>query len=266
MSAICELAYSPFSKNTGDSQGFSIQYIISGTDDVNEAYDALRSEAPTRLGTLYPHQYDVKPRQDADDLFDGEVSYQPNKPSTEPTYNIEIGVAQAKFTQSLMTVARYGVAGQPIPNFQGAIGVTKEGVEGCDVQVPSMIWNERHIISNNRIANAFIQQIFVCCARMNDSQFRIFARGEALFLGATLAQSKEVDGWEGNFRWAGSPNAVGLSVGNITIAEKLGHDYLWIRYQESTSAGSSVKIPKSAFVERVYQFTDMNALRLEDPT
>ena len=159
-----------------------------------------------------------------------------------------------------------GVPSTKIPNFNGAIGVTKDGVEGCDVNVPSLTWTEHQLLPSSQITKAYILTIFNLSARMNADQWRIFAKGEALFMGASLQQSQGREGWTGDFRWIGSPNAVNIPVGNITVAAKLGHDYLWARYQDAVSNGNAVKIPKFVFVERVYTFGDMNTLRLQDPT
>ena len=259
----CTLDFNPISQTVGDSRDFTIQYTISNQPDIDAATALLQKTAPTRVGIMWPHHYSVEPI--ASGTWTGKAIYQPAKPLDKPTFSIEIGTASVKATQSLQTMGRYGTDSS-VPDFKGAIGVTKEGVEGVDIMVPTITWNERQLLPNSQVNQSYIKTLLNTTAKMNDAQFRIFASGEALFLGGTLAQSTERDGWEANFRWLGSPNDSNIAVGGITVAQKLGHDYLWIKYNENSSNGATVKIPKYAFVERVYKMASMDALNLQDPT
>lgn len=265
MAITVDLKPQPFSKSGGDSSEQKILYVVSGTGDQDEAYNALVAEAPLRLGPMYPHLYTVEPLSDIS--WDGTVTYQVNKPTDEPVFSIEIGTANTKITQSLQTVGSYALPGQTPPDFKGAINVTKDGVDGVDIVLPSFSWSERHLIPSSRVNRDYLDTLFFATGCMNDDTFRQYDRGEILFMGCTLAQSRDQDGWEGNFRWVGSRNASNLLVGGITVTEKLGHDYLWVLYDEQTTPdGRTRKLPKSVFVERVYQFTSMDDLRLDDPT
>jgi len=64
------------------------------------------------------------------------------------------------------------------------------------------------------------------------------------------------------FRFACSPNATGLVVGDITGIDKLGWDYLWVRYAtyEDSSGRSLVQRPASVHVDRVLVPSDYSAL------
>ena len=263
MSATCKLKSNPFGGTVGDESTFSLEFVISGTDVYEEAKDSLIREAPSRVGVMYPRTYTVGSKDGADDVWEGKVEYTYGKPQTDPTFTIEINTATAKFTTSLQTIQGYGAL--PIPDYKGSIGVTKDSVEGVDAMVPAITWMESHPVPASRVTDDYVKMLFVLTARMNASQFRIFAPGEALFLGVTLKQSSERDAWDGQFKWVGSPNAENFQVGGITIAEKLGHDYLWIRYTEDESNGATVKVPKHVFIERIYQFGEMDNIRLDDP-
>jgi len=95
----------------------------------------------------------------------------------------------------------------------------------------------------------------------NSAPFRGFSTGEVLFLGA--AGSKRADGdWEITFRFAGSFNETGITVGSIIGINKNGWDYLWVRYEDKDDMGaqSIVKQPTAAYVERVYRVTSFASL------
>ena len=88
-----------------------------------------------------------------------------------------------------------------------------------------------------------------------------------LFLGASgskRAQVGEEEDWEITYRFAGSPNVTGLSIGPISGISKKGWEYLWVRYadQEDTTAKALVKRPIAAYVERVYESGNFAALGL----
>lgn len=252
----------PFSGTSGNDKELDVGLSVVGTSDFDSATAAAKSFTPLRLGPLYLQNIRLSPI--TPNAWDGSAIYAAPKPTDQPTYSIEIGVGSAHITQSLQTVGAYG-AGR-IPNFQGAIGVTKDGVEGCDINIPSMTWTEHQLLPSSQITTSYIQTVFNLAARMNVNKWRIFNPGEALFMGATLQQSQDRDGWTGDFRWIGSPNATNIPVGSITVAAKLGHDYLWVKYQDAVSNGNAVKIPKYVFVERVTTFGDMDSLKLQDPT
>lgn len=63
-----------------------------------------------------------------------------------------------------------------------------------------------------------------------------------------------VKGWEITYRFAGSPNRTGLTVGPIVGINKKGWEYMWVRYADSedTVAKAIVKKPAAAYIERVY--------------
>ena len=99
---------------------------------------------------------------------------------------------------------------------------------------------------------------------MNIGKFKGYAPGEVLFLGAsgTRQGNHPDDDWEITFRFAVSPNQTDLKVGDLTVKEKLGWDYLWVRYADDVSEDrkSLIKKPEAAYVERVYQAADFGGL------
>ncbi|MFN4261629.1 MAG: hypothetical protein ACK4RK_20290 [Gemmataceae bacterium] len=66
--------------------------------------------------------------------------------------------------------------------------------------------------------------------------------------------------WEIIFRFAASPNATDLTVGDIQGIEKKGWEYLWVRYADAEDENTLVKQPIAAYVERVYDYGDFSLL------
>ncbi len=103
------------------------------------------------------------------------------------------------------------------------------------------------------MTGAYKSTLFFLTACVNNDAFKGFAPGEVLFLGASGTQRGQED-WEITFKFAASPNATGLVIGEITGINKKGWEYLWVRYAdaEDTTAKVLVKKPIAVYVEQVY--------------
>ena len=246
---------------TGDNPSAELVYTVRGTDSDMTA----RSQAEATS----PATYDGMPRQSVTvepighELWDATVRYAPDtqQQSTPPqtgesTFAFDTGGGTQHITQSKQTVGTYAASGTTAPDFQGAIGVTQDAVEGVDITVPIYQFSETHYLPAAAVSNSYKGALFSLTGKVNSGGFRGFAAGEVLFLGATGARrgTGPDDDWEITFRFAASPNVTGLSVGSISGIAKKGWEYLWVRYadQEDTSANTIVKRPVAAYVERVY--------------
>ena len=139
--------------------------------------------------------------------------------------------------------------GDDQPDFHGAIGVSTDSVEGTDITVPVFNFTETHYIPIALVTGAYKTTLFYLTGRVNHAPFKGFARGEVLFLGASGSQRGTED-WEIAFKFAASPNATDLTVGDITGIEKKGWEYLWVRYADAEDEETLIKQPVAAYVER----------------
>jgi hypothetical protein len=60
--------------------------------------------------------------------------------------------------------------------------------------------------------------------------------------------------WEIAFKFAASPNATDLTVGDITRIEKKGWEYLWVRYADAEDEETLIQQPVAAYVEQVDEY------------
>lgn len=256
-------------------QNIEVGYIIDGSTDYDDARAALFAASPQMLGLLLPIDFRLEPMDNSDALWDGTMIYGPrtnNNPITgqnDPTYSFELGVERTKILTSLQTVASYG---ERPPNHKRSINVQDDGtVEGTEVNFPVFSWTETHYLLDSFINRAYFVTLFNLVAKMNAGAFRDFQPGEVLFLGVNGSKRASAQDWEMQFKFLASPNATNLELGpSLTITTKLGHDYLWAKYtseEQTLGDGKKViaRVPKHAFVERVYQFGDMNQLKLINP-
>lgn len=159
-------------------------------------------------------------------------------------------------------------------NQSGAIGVDGDSVNGVDIVVPALTWTETYDVPHQFITADYIKTLSKLTGTVNNAAFRTFPAGEVLFLGASGSQEWDSDKGEGpwnlSFKFSQSPNAgagktlPALSIGDISNIAKDGHDYMWIRYEDSVNANTLVKRPKAVYVNRVYRRENFGQLGLGD--
>lgn len=159
---------------------------------------------------------------------------------------------------------RWGSGGENgAPYAEHAIGVDGNSVNGVDIVIPQLTWTETYDVPSQYVTSAYIKNVASLTGTVNSAAFRTFAAGEVLFVGASGSQ--EWDAEKGNgpwtlaFKFIASPNAgagqtvPALEVGSITGIEKRGHDYLWVRYEDSVTDDTLIKKPKHVYVNKVYR-------------
>ena len=254
---------------TGANASVELTYTIHGTADDAAALAALDEEAPSSYGALIRRRRTLEPvfideENPGDCVWTGTAEYvrpekKPKVPETgESLFSFETGGGTQHITQSLETVGMYAAAGDA-PDFKGAIGVTHDSVEGVDIVVPVYHFAETHYLADAVVTNEYKGKLFRLTGKVNDAAFKGLDAGECLFLGASGSQRGGED-WEVAFKFAGSENRTGLTVGDIMGIDKKGWEYLWVRYQDVTEdspglvAPMVVKQPVAAYVERVYDY------------
>ncbi len=261
----------------GGQTGRELVFDIRGAADENDAAAVLAATAPTTYQGLRLDTLSADPVGGT--VWRGYARY--SKLQADYEYTFDTGGGTAHVTQSLGTVGSYAPAGETAPNFNGAIGVSEDKVEGVDVVTPQYQFSETHYFTDAQVTTAFKFNLARMTGRFNDAAFRDFAAGEVLFLGASGGKRSD-DNWSITYRFAASPNVTGLSVGGTVVGfdsdpytdyidltdnliegiDKLGWDYIWFRYgeYEDAAALALVKRPLSAHVERVYYPGDFSTL------
>lgn len=178
-----------------------------------------------------------------------------------PEYSFSTGGGNSRITQSLETIASYAPGGFTAPDFQGAIGVSDDRVDGCDIPSRSYQFTETHRLDDSLITSTYKGYLFQLTGRYNNATFKGFAAGECLLLGVDGGKRGD-EKWSLTFRFAASPNLEDVVIGDITVAEKLGWHYMWVRYgeYEDSIAYALVKRPIAAYVERVVEPGDFSLL------
>ncbi len=241
-----------------ESPSVDLIYTVEGTEDDAAVRTLVEATIPAIYAGLLFQTYHLA--HEGGGVWEVTVRYgkYESKETGESSFSFDTGGVTTHITQSLATVGGYAASG-PAPNFQGAIGVTSDAVEGTDITVPVYNFTETHYLPIATITGAYKAALFQLTGKVNNAAFKGFAPGEVLFLGASGSQ-RGADDWEITYRFAASPNVTGLAVGPITGIAKKGWEYLWVRYADAEDQNVLVKQPIAAYVEQVYELGNFSTL------
>jgi hypothetical protein len=238
----------------GSSPSIEMEYIIVGTSDMAEATAAMLAYAPATQGNM--PIADFKADALTDDIWEGSVTYsfgqKSEQESDEETWAFDTSGGTSKVTQSVATVS-YPRAGETAPDFKGAIGVSKNGVEGVTAPAPALQFSRKRRFAADFVTAAYIKTLSRLTGHYNNATFLGFDPGEVRFEGARGQQTRAGEPWDLEFLFNASENVTGLALGGgeITGIDKLGWEYLWILHEEAEDTAAKFVTPRplAAYVE-----------------
>lgn len=266
MTVVFEEKFQSRSGERGPNPWTELVYVARGSDDDIEIYAEAVAQLPASYDDM-PRQ-SIRPEQESNGLWFVTLRYAYSRgsfrlPTGGSAFSFDTTGGTRRITQSLETIASYAPLGSTPPNFNGAINVSDQGVEGVDIPERQFAFREIRIMDLDDVDAGFLAAVYECTGCTNDATFMGYARGELLFEGA-VGQQRGEDDVEIVFSFRASPNADDIQVGNIQDIAKKGWEYLWTRYREEsdTAAGYLVHRPIAAYVERVFEEADFTQLGL----
>lgn len=241
-----------------------LQWVGFGTYDDSEAEAALRAIMPMTFDSLPLIDWTVTPL--GADFWEAAANYSTTElgEAGEIRFSCDMTGGSTHVTHSLGT-ARYAPSGASAPDYYGAIGVgRKNEVEGVDITIPELKLSYSYQMPYSTLTLAYVRILYELTGRVNNALWKGFAAGELLFLGAQCEESTQGTS-SVTYNFAASKNATNIAIGSqITVASKLGHEYLWVAYEdtEDATAKKTVARPLAAYVEQVYQYGDFSLLGL----
>ena len=146
------------------------------------------------------------------------------------------------------------------------IGFDGQNVNGVDIIVPQLTWQENYEVPSAYVTAAYIKTVSQMTGTTNSAEFRGFKAGEVLFLGCSGSQDWDKDRGDGpwalSYKFSVSPNAgldqtlPALTIGEIEDIEKKGHEYLHTYYEDDVKDNKIWKVPKIVYVHQVYRETN----------
>ena len=239
-------------------------YVVAYADNEAEAVALVAGAAPLTavlpLGKTITRQgfsWEI----DEGDLVVVTVKYNESTPPDEFDFSFDTTGKTEKITQAIRNVANYAASGTA-PDFKGAIGVSKDGVEGCEIPTRSFKWTETHEVPLELLAfTGYAQVLEAVTGTKNAGGFRGRAARSCIFLGAQGGK-KSADKGQVTYHFESGKHITGLSSGQITGIAKQAWDYLWYRFEEKEDAAAKalVKRATSAHVDEVIPEADWSVL------
>jgi hypothetical protein len=156
------------------------------------------------------------------------------------------------------------VGGDGTEDFGGAINVQGTSVQGVDKVVPAMKYSETWIMpAQIGISVAFVKSVYTLTGTVNASQFRAFAPGEALFMGARAQWSGDQPYTTVTFEFQCRANDPEFYVKALPQTNKEGWEFPWVVYnQGSTGSGFLVQRPACLVIDQIYKKKDWSGLSI----
>lgn len=158
--------------------------------------------------------------------------------------------------------------GSDTPDFEGAINVSGNAVQGVDVVRPSLRYSETWIMPVSTAMNCgYIGAVFSLTGTVNQDNFRCFAPGEVLFLGARGQWQEDQPYVAITFEFEVRANDddfypfTGFS--QEPVAKK-GWEYFWILYEDAIDANALVRHPIAGYISQVYHEKPWDNLGIGD--
>jgi hypothetical protein len=255
------------------ASNYQKSYKVFGTTDDVELHTAINSKVTAELAywqypgvtgmQLRAEQYSVSYL--GDDAWQVTISYSKDgaEDGTDPLKRSR-SFDTTGGTQHITQAQAERKYGSGAPSQDSAIAVDSNGVNGVDIVVPQLQWQESYDVPNAYVTSAWIRTVSGITGTTNSATFRGFEAGEVLFVGCTGSQEwddqKGRGPWSLSFRFVASKNVTGQTIGSVTGVEKKGHEYLWVRYEDSVDSNLLLKKPKYVYVNRVYRESDFSGL------
>jgi hypothetical protein len=249
----------------GDSPSGVLRYWCQGPTVEADVYAAAISRAPTVWDGLVRQTFQIDPQ--GLDFWYIDVSYGKRRPATYGDWKFTWDTTGGRqhITQSIETVHKVAIQGRTPTDHGGAIGVSSDSVDGCEIVVPAFQFSIIYYWDPSVLSMAYARITRSVTGKRNTAKFWGWAAGDVLFLGS-------VGNIEGNsagttpiqveYRFA-AEEGVTQTVAGMQVVKEANH-YTWFEYQDKKDAASKriAKRPVAAYTERVYRDADYSVLGL----
>ncbi|NIA06901.1 MAG: hypothetical protein GWP14_04550 [Actinobacteria bacterium] len=258
------------SRQISAGESAELAFTVRGTDSESVAISELGYAAPLEFLELADRAISIEPvfvdtANPDKSIWTAMVRYTKltfdDQDEQSPIISFDTSGGTQHITQSISTVGKYP---SNAADYGGAIGYDGENVVGVDITQPVLSFSETHEFTPNELTRGFTVNLARRTGTVNYGGFRGFDSGEVLFLGASGDRQDRGDDliWVITYRFAVSQTRRNFRVGDITVSEKWGWDYMWVRYADEVDDNSKtiIKKPIAVYIEKVYESTNFSGL------
>lgn len=253
---------------SGDDRTRDIIFLVSETnDDAVALSQTLLAAPPIHDGLIITDPVSVE--QIGPTFFLTTVHYgetdedEPEPQTSDVEFSFDLSLTNQRTLYSISTVATHKSPSVPsAPNHNKAINVTHDGtIEGVDVREPQGSFQYTFYPGTIDVTEAYQRLVETLVGKVNSVSFKSRPAGEVMLVGAS-GRVRTTKDWEISFKFDRRTNVTGILIGDIPSFSADGFDYVWVyrRLDDDTASKTLVKKPIAAYVERIYERSDLNQL------
>jgi len=247
-----------------------MNFVARGSNDAAYvkayAYAATAAILSTVQGAMY--RQDIRIDSAGHELFYVTVPYAPRSESNgngntlqagQWTWNVSTTGGSFHIGTSKETVGKFALPGKDAADHKQSINVQPDGtVSGTEIVIPALRLSVtyKHPIAALSLDHSFALSDLT--GTVNSTTMFGRPAGELLFLGFEGSDGTDCEA-VATYHFAREKNLQTKVIGGIEVAEKQGHDLLWIEYKTDVADSKKVSVPKHIYVERVYEREDLAA-------
>lgn len=268
--------------NGGNLKGLGRKYVVDVAGSADPEQDVVSwvlSNAPSTLAGLVLNDITLEENPEVADLYEATAQYgtygeSPTFPSDSLEYRFNFQAQGGHFYQSLATILYSTASGSNSDPaavgaraFGGALNVIYENGkpsrnEGVEVQPPPETFTLAYYPVNATVSGSYQTTIEGICGTVNNATYKGRSAGSLMLVRAT-GGVRTGDDWSIEFGFGYVANQTNIPVGDdIVVTAKDGLDLLCPFYNDKIDAGSLIKSPFQATVERVWYRSNFSGLAL----
>lgn len=182
-----------------------------------------------------------------------------------PEFSFSTRGGTAHITQSRVTKAKNliqpagVVVADGAPDLQGAIGVSRDRVEGCDVIVGKMEWSIT--VRARKVTHDDLKNIEAYTPCLNSSTFFARQAEEVLFVGAD-GTYRPAEGWQITYHFISGKTITNYALAgcDTALSNVKPFDHIWVTYKDAVVSGYPIQLPWHVYQERVYPVADLSVI------
>lgn len=182
-----------------------------------------------------------------------------------PEFTFSTRGGTAHITQSRQTKAKNliqpagVVVADGAPDLQGAIGVSRDRVEGCDVIVGKMEWSIT--VKARQVTHDYIKTLESYTPCLNSTTFFARQAEEVLFVGVD-GNYQPAEGWTLQYHFISGKTITNYALAgcDTALSNVKPFDHIWVTYKDAVVSGYPIQLPWHVYQERVYPVADLSTV------
>lgn len=237
-------------------------WVAPGIASAVVTYGVLEAAPHPDIGGENPSKNSDSGGPSGDEILGPEFSFDTTGGTVHITQLDQGGTPQRmkRKTAILNTVDAVELPGLGLADLMGgAIGVSRDHVEGVDINAGPLQWSIT--IKGVPVTRNYLRYLATLSNPSHLNATRIFDAEpeELLFVGAS-PRYQPGEGWVVTYNFKQGVIKNNVKIGLKTIQSIAPFDHVWCTYEDSEAGGSHIQQPKAIYVDRIYPLGELSGL------